>query len=218
MRITLPDRRERRDEPNNELIEPFIRHALSLFKEQGLRETNLIRSASAPFGRILFDLRDSLLSVRSMNRRPDISKEYAEAPHGVMFSGNVGVGKTIAMRVMAGAIGGEYLTMPDLGAKFAQKEAAGFWNEVDSAGSWDLFLDDLGAESQIKKFGNVLPVEELLYKRYNLWQQRGVRTHITTNLTGDQFADRYGNRVRDRLREMMYPVIDSGASLRKKQG
>jgi len=216
MRITLEKYEKSKPEPTREQIEPHIRHALKIFREQGLDETPLILKVSIPFGRILFDIKDSTLATWKNNGRPDdIYTGYAEARKGMLFLGTVGVGKTLAMKVVAGTIQGWYVPVPELSTAFSQKGSDGFWNMADKAGRWDLFLDDLGSEKDVKSYSNKLPIEDLIYRRYDMWQQHGVRTHITTNLTGEGLSERYGPRVTDRLKEMMEFVIETGKSLRK---
>jgi len=215
MRIHLPPSAEKKPEPMDDMLLPFQVKAIKIFQRQGLDQTELIKAASVPFGRILFDLRECYMNIWTDVGKPEYTSDYADAPKGILFSGSIGVGKTMAMRVIAGTIQGEYFTVPSLANVFSKDGEAQFWSMVNRAGNWDLFLDDLGSEKDSRNFGNYFPIEELLYKRYDLWQQKGVRTHITTNLTGNQISNRYGDRIRDRLREMMVSIVDIGESLRK---
>jgi len=223
MRIQLEKLGAPKPEPTKEQLERYVKHALTIFGEQGLSETPLILKTAVPFGRILFDVKDCTLACWKRNGRPDdLHTEYAEARKGVLFLGTVGVGKTLAMRVIAGTISGHYFTVPELATLFSQKGADGFWNMTDNAGRWDMFLDDLGSEKEIKSYSNKLPIEDLIYRRYDMWQQYGARTHITTNLAWkkngdgpDGIVERYGSRVADRLKEMMEFVVETGESLRK---
>ena len=64
-------------------------------------------------------------------------------------------------------------------------------------------FDDLGTEHPIKYYGNVCNVlAEILLSRYDLFIQKGILTHITTNLSASELESMYGSRVRSRLREM----------------
>jgi len=215
MRIQLEKMMSPKPEPTSDQVASSIAHALKIFKDQGLDETPLIKKVSTPFGRILFDVKGCSLACWKNNGKPELNTEYAEASKGICLLGTVGVGKTLAMQVVAGTIHGWYVTVPELSTVFSQKGADGFWNMVDRAGRWDLFLDDLGSEKEVKSYSNKLPIEDLIYRRYNMWQRHGVRTHITTNLTSAQITERYGARVTDRLKEMMVFVVETGKSLRK---
>lgn len=64
-------------------------------------------------------------------------------------------------------------------------------------------FDDLGAESNLKYYGNECNVMgEILLSRYDLFISRGMKTHLTTNLTSTEIDQYYGNRLRSRMREM----------------
>lgn len=64
-------------------------------------------------------------------------------------------------------------------------------------------FDDLGTESDAKRYGNDCNVmAEVLLDRYDQFIRRGMITHLTTNLNAETLEDIYGNRVRSRLREM----------------
>ncbi|TLX75985.1 cell division protein ZapE [Labilibacter sediminis] len=65
-------------------------------------------------------------------------------------------------------------------------------------------FDDLGAEQNLKHFGNQCNVlSEILLSRYDLFISDGLITHITTNLNASEIENQYGARVRSRLREML---------------
>lgn len=64
-------------------------------------------------------------------------------------------------------------------------------------------FDDLGAEASSKYYGNECNVmAEILLTRYELFIERGILTHLTTNLTAGEIENVYGNRLRSRMREM----------------
>ena len=201
--------------PPKELVAPFTAEAEQIFKRCGMIETELTKKVAPLFGRILFDIGDSSLSIWSGGKPEIADTGYATQTKGMLLAGGVGIGKSMILRCVAATIHAEYLTVPDLSTLFSQQGSDGFWNAVGRANRWDLMLDDLGAEKAVKSYSNALPIEELLYRRYDLWQRHGVRTHIATNLVGDQVEERYGMRIRDRLKEMMTPVVSNGKSLRK---
>lgn len=64
-------------------------------------------------------------------------------------------------------------------------------------------FDDLGTENSLKYYGNECNVmAEVLLSRYDLFVNRQLITHITTNLSASEIEEVYGNRVRSRMREM----------------
>lgn len=76
-----------------------------------------------------------------------------------------------------------------------------------------LIVDDIGTEPiSVKEYGNeVLPITELIYKRYDDM----LPTVITTNLNISAVSERYGLRVYDRVIEMCEIMPFVGKSHRK---
>ncbi len=131
--------------------------------------------------------------------------------------GNVGTGKTILLNFAAYACDVAVISCPIIAAAFARGGENAFWQVVEnrSMTGADLMLDDLGAEDASKRFGNTLPMIDLLYRRYDIWRAIGGRVWLTSNLTGAQLMEKYGERVVDRIREMCEIVPATGGSLRK---
>jgi DNA replication protein DnaC len=64
-------------------------------------------------------------------------------------------------------------------------------------------FDDLGAEQQIKHFGNDCNVmAEVLISRYEQFVENNSITHLTSNLSASEIEMLYGNRLRSRMRNM----------------
>ena len=64
-------------------------------------------------------------------------------------------------------------------------------------------FDDLGAEKQIKHYGNDCNVmAEILISRYEQFIENNSITHTTTNLSASEIENLYGNRLRSRMRDM----------------
>ena len=64
-------------------------------------------------------------------------------------------------------------------------------------------FDDLGAEQQIKHFGNDCNVmAEVLISRYEQFVENNSITHLTPNLSASEIEMLYGNRLRSRMRNM----------------
>lgn len=63
-------------------------------------------------------------------------------------------------------------------------------------------FDDLGTENNLKFYGNECNImAEILLSRYDLFVNRKLITHLTTNLSASEIEVSYGNRLRSRLRE-----------------
>ena len=79
-------------------------------------------------------------------------------------------------------------------------------------------FDDLGTETTSKYFGNDCNVmAEILLTRYDLFKEKGIITHITTNLSATEIESQYGNRLRSRMREMfnLYGYEEGSGDKRK---
>ncbi|MDQ2178577.1 ATPase [Marinifilum sp. D714] len=79
-------------------------------------------------------------------------------------------------------------------------------------------FDDLGVEQSQKFYGNECNVmAEILLSRYELYAQKRILTHATTNLSASELESRYGNRVRSRMRELFNLIaFDSNSKDKRK--
>jgi len=78
-------------------------------------------------------------------------------------------------------------------------------------------FDDLGTENSLKYYGNECNVmAEILLSRYELFIQKKMLTHLTTNLSAMEIEEIYGSRVRSRMREM-FNLIAFGAAIKDKR-
>jgi hypothetical protein len=80
------------------------------------------------------------------------------------------------------------------------------------------YYDDLGSEpAAIKIYGTeLLPMLEIITKRYNLWQRGGTLTHFTSNYGPEYLKEHYGKRISDRVAEMCTAYELKGENLRFK--
>lgn len=79
-------------------------------------------------------------------------------------------------------------------------------------------FDDLGIEQVQKYYGNECNVmAEILLSRYDLFVQRKIITHATTNLSASELESLYGNRVRSRMREMFNLIAFDKESIDKRK-
>lgn len=130
---------------------------------------------------------------------------------GILLSGPVGCGKTSMMHLIKPFLYAKYdykiKTTRELSFEFA-KHGFEALQPYTQKSNQQLRLtgycfDDLGAEQQIKHFGNDCNVmAEILISRYEQFIENNSVTHITTNLSASELENCYGNRVRSRLRQM----------------
>jgi DNA replication protein DnaC len=131
---------------------------------------------------------------------------------GILLSGPIGCGKTSLMNLMRFVPEQErkFVLKPTReisfefikeGYEVIQRYSAG--NKLHN-GIKNYCFDDLGTENNIKYFGNECNVMgEILLSRYDLFINKKIITHITTNLSASEIEVAYGNRVRSRLRQML---------------
>jgi len=130
---------------------------------------------------------------------------------GILLNGPIGCGKTSLMKLMrfyepannrfilksCRDISFEFI---QLGYEVISKYSNRSFNNFEPV---TYCFDDLGAERNIKYFGNECNVlAEVLLSRYDLFTSRKLITHLTTNLSATEIENYYGNRLRSRLREM----------------
>lgn len=132
---------------------------------------------------------------------------------GILLSGPIGCGKTTLFKLMQNfptkrknfrmistrQVVSEFMQS---GYEVLEKFSRGNFNR-DVRSPKVYCFDDLGTETTSKYFGNDCNVmAEILLTRYDLFKEKGIITHMTTNLSATEIETQYGNRLRSRMREM----------------
>jgi hypothetical protein len=123
---------------------------------------------------------------------------------GILLSGPVGCGKTSLMKLLPFIIPhqNKHIVVPARNITFNFNKS-GFKIIEDYGNNGFYCFDDLGVETTGRHFGKDCNVMgEILLSRYDLFLQRKIRTHTTTNLNAQELENRYGNRVRSRMRQL----------------
>lgn len=143
---------------------------------------------------------------------------------GLWLEGIVGAGKTTLMNVfrefrVTFSKGFLLSTAAEIACGYS--ESGSLDTYVNNAHGYSrkpitLCVDELGREPiPAMHYGNKLNVmQHILHQRYNLWQSRGVVTHVTTNLTAKEIINRYDYYVFDRCRQMFNIITINGCSKR----
>jgi len=125
--------------------------------------------------------------------------------HGLFICGMVGSGKTLILSML------QKITHPQAVNYFTKAQVLAVTKDFNTKGPevfnrWDqknMLFDDLGTEKMGIHFGNKCEVmAEFIQYRYELFHEKKLITHFTTNLSTIQVEQRYGARAYSRLKEM----------------
>jgi len=137
---------------------------------------------------------------------------------GILLSGPVGCGKTSLMKLLRYIVPHQkpYELIPARNITFAFNNIG--YKTIQEYGNSSFYcFDDLGIETTGRHFGkNCNVMGEILLSRYDLFLQRKIRTHATTNLNAQELEERYGNRVRSRMRQMFNLISFDAKSVDKR--
>lgn len=152
------------------------------------------------------------LLIYAIRDKENASKLDLDLNKGILLSGPVGCGKTSIMHLIRPFAYTKHdykiKTTREISFEFAKKGFEALQPYIHKSNSQHRLtgycFDDLGAEQQIKHFGNDCNVmAEILISRYEHFIENQSVTHITTNLSATEIENTYGNRLRSRLRSMV---------------
>lgn len=144
---------------------------------------------------------------------------------GILLTGPVGCGKTSLMHLIKPFLNAKndykIKTTREVSFEFAKQgyESLQPYTQLMKNQSRlpGYCFDDLGAEQQIKHFGNDCNVmSEILISRYEQFMANNTITHITTNLSATEIETLYGNRLRSRMRAMFNLISFDAESIDKR--
>ena len=138
-------------------------------------------------------------------------KEQIDLSKGILLSGPIGCGKTSIMHLLRPFTNplSDYKikTCREISFEFAKNGFDDINKYTQKQNNQSRIsgycFDDLGAEQQIKHFGNDCNVmAEVLISRYEQFVENNSITHLTSNLSASEIEMLYGNRLRSRMRNM----------------
>ena len=144
---------------------------------------------------------------------------------GILLTGPIGCGKTTLLSLMRyfEPTNGRFIVKPCRDVSFEFIREGYITIQKYTQNSFKSFqpivycFDDLGTEKSIKLFGNDCNVmAEVLLSRYDLFVNRKLLTHLTTNLSASEIEQIYGNRIRSRMREQFNLIAFSSNSKDKR--
>jgi len=131
-------------------------------------------------------------------------KDGIDPNKGLLLSGPAGCGKTSLMRLLKFLVPYQkpYSVIPSRNIVFGFNHIG--FKTIEDYGNGQYFcFDDLGVEPTGRHYGKDCNVMgEILLSRYELFVNRQIKTHCTTNLNAKELEERYGKRVRSRMRQM----------------
>lgn len=138
---------------------------------------------------------------------------------GLLLSGPVGCGKTSLMRLLKHLVPHcrPYEVVPSRNIVFGFNHIG--YKTIEDYGNTQFFcFDDLGVEPVGRHYGKDCNVMgEILLSRHDLFLEKQIKTHATTNLNAKELEERYGQRVRSRMRELFNLVaFDRGSRDKRK--
>lgn len=144
------------------------------------------------------------------------------ARKGLILSGNVGIGKTLGVQIIANKFRIPVLYPKAFASIYKELNAdpMAFEKFVMTANDFHeepktIVIDELGQKDTAKHYGEALDIMvDVLEIRYRAFIKYGVKTIITTNLADKDIKERYGAQINDRLNEMCYFKSVEGKSLR----
>lgn len=150
-----------------------------------------------------------------------IGKTDLNRDKGIFIRGAVGTGKTLAFKLIQ-----KFLMQKH---KFSMRSSNEIVLDYNTTGDKilkgysvvkDWCFDDFGSEDKGKHFGSECEVmEKIILLRYDLFEQYGTKTHLTSNFSNEELNEKYGARAYDRLKRIInvvnYPAVDSKRSWSK---
>jgi len=136
---------------------------------------------------------------------------------GLLFFGNVGIGKTFALETISNLKGYKMYDARALAKLFLMNEEV-FWEKVDTHSI--IAIDDIGDEITVNNYGTKTEaIGEAITHRYKLFESHGIKTIFASNYGPEDIIGRYGDRIFSRLGGMCECVaIDNGDDLRINKG
>lgn len=138
---------------------------------------------------------------------------------GILLSGPVGCGKTSLIRLLKYLVPHRkpYEVVPTRNIVFGFNHIG--YKTIEDYGNTQFFcFDDLGVEPMGRHYGKDCNVMgEILLSRHDLFMDKKIKTHATTNLNAAELEELYGIRVRSRMRQLFNLVaFDKGSRDKRK--
>ena len=216
----------------SEIPEPAVdfvkRHCENAFSEIGYRRNDIRNYDAITEFMARYDLAnvdaDKAEALEDDHHFKKVYREYLQGksfknPKGLLLFGACGTSKTLAARIIAKRFDATMMDTYRIAFQYLKKDGNDWLADfLDKHCRSLLIIDDVGAEGDIRKFGNESPIGAIISTRARHWEVYGTPTIYTTNFaTPEELAALYGkdHRLLDRLTSYQVSVEFTGASLRK---
>lgn len=144
-------------------------------------------------------------------------EKYRFPEKGFYFYGGTGRYKSYTARTLAKFLGIRFFETHELEADFLRWKDA-FWKmEAYRSLHWShCVIDDLGADTGQKVYGNAFPFASLLKRRMDLLDRHGFTTILTSNIPPDETLHTSDERTYSCLMGMSIPLLFAGDDARLK--
>jgi hypothetical protein len=126
-----------------------------------------------------------------------IFSEYLKRSRSPLYFRNVGGTEVLNYQKMHGHINMYTYNMTD--------------SKTIEGKPFHICINDIGNSGEKQKsYGTDLEsvIDELLYARYEIWTNKGIRYHITTNLDSKDFKEKFDGRLIDRMKAFNTLVLE----------
>lgn len=210
----------------SEIPMAVVEHFKSVFQKRMFDASGYVRKDIPKFDAILeflaryeiATMTDEQAKVHEAFANEMIGKKFRK-PKGLLLFGNCGTGKTLASRMIADRFGLTWIDTYTIGLTYQMKDGNDWlanWLFKNSREA--IVIDDIGAEGDIRRFGNENPIGAIIATRARYWEMYGSPTIYTSNSDSvAMIAEQYNNNTRlaDRLQSYYIDVHFKGTSMRK---